>query len=38
MEPVDNVEIEQNLSKEGVERLLLWLKERAAFPDEQWIS
>ena len=38
MEPVGNVEIEQNLSREGFKRLLQRLKERAAFPDEQWIS
>ena len=36
MEPVDNVEIEQNLSREDFKRLPQWLKERAAFLDEQW--
>ena len=38
MKPVGNVEIEQNLSREGFKRLLQWLKERAAILDEQWIS
>ena len=38
MKPVGNVEIEPNQSREGFERFLQWLKERAAFLDEQWIS